>query len=203
MNERTGSTSYRPTLHVVVASTRPGRVGLPIGEWFYRRAVEQGTFQVEWVDLAEIDLPMFDEPLHPRLRQYRHQHTRDWSNLVERADAFAFVIPEYNFGFTAPLKNALDYLSLEWRYKPAGIVSYGGVAAGTRAAQMLKPVLAALKMMPLSEAVSIPFVKQFLDESGQVRANEVMEQSATAMLAELGRWELALRSLRREVAVPS
>lgn len=198
MSERSDPSSYRPKLQVVVASTRPGRVGLPIGEWFYRRAVEHGAFEVQWVDLAAIDLPMFDEPQHPRLRQYQHQHTKDWSALVEQADAFVFVIPEYNFGFTAPLKNALDYLSLEWNYKPAGLVSYGGVAAGTRAVQMLKPVLTTLKMMPLSEAVSIPFVQQFLDENDEVRANAVMEQSATAMLDELGRWELSLRSLRRE-----
>ena len=198
MSERSDPAPELPILQVVVASTRPGRVGLPIGEWFYRQAIEHGGFRVEWVDLAEVDLPMFDEPQHPRLQRYQHQHTKDWSARIERADAFVFVIPEYNFGFTAPLKNALDYLSLEWNYKPAGIVSYGGVAAGTRAAQMLKPVLTTLKMMPMFEAVSIPFVKQFLDENNQVRANEVMEQSATAMLDELVRWERSLRPLRRE-----
>lgn len=190
----------RPTLHVIVASTRPGRVGLPVGRWFQQRAVEHGAFDVQWVDLKEIDLPFFDEPEHPRLQRYQHQHTREWSRLVERADAFVFVMPEYNFGFSAPLKNALDFLNLEWHFKPAGFVSYGGVSGGTRAVQMAKQVVTTLKMMPMSEAVSIPFVKQFLDEDGEIRANDVMEQAATTLLDELSRWEEAMRPLRAPVA---
>ena len=203
MTDRSDSTTSLPRLLVVVASTRPGRVGLPVGAWFHQRAVRHGGFDVEWVDLAEVDLPFFDEPHHPRLRRYQHQHTKDWSARVERADAFVFVTPEYNFGFTAPLKNALDFLSREWAYRPAGIVSYGGVAAGTRAAQMLKQVLTTLKMTPMFEAVSIPFVKQFLDEHGRIRANETMEQAADAMLDELVRWERALRPLRSEAVEAS
>lgn len=191
--------SGRPTLHVIVASTRPGRVGLPVGRWFHQRAVEHGVFDVQWVDLAEVDLPFLDEPHHPRLQRYQHQHTKDWSALIDRADAIVFVMPEYNFGFNAPLKNAIDYLNLEWRYKPVGFVSYGGVSAGTRAVQMAKQVVSTLKMMPMFEAVSIPFVKQFLDEQGEIRANEVMENAANAMLDELARWEEALRPLRRRV----
>jgi NAD(P)H-dependent FMN reductase len=188
-----------PRLLIIIASTRPGRVGLPVGRWFDALARSHGAFEVELVDLLELDLPFMDEPSHPRLHQYTHQHTKDWSATVERADAFAFVTPEYNHGFTAPLKNAIDFLHNEWKYKPVGIVSYGGVSAGTRAAQMLKPVLAALKMTPLSEAVSIPFVAQFIDD-GVVRPNETMEQAADAMLGELLRVSDALRPLREQSA---
>lgn len=190
----------KPRLMIVIASTRPGRIGLPVARWFTERARENGAFDIDVVDLAELNLPFFDEPKHPRMRQYVHQHTKDWSARVEAADAFVFVMPEYNFGFTAPLKNALDYLNLEWAYKPVGLVSYGGVSAGTRAAQMLKQVLTTLKMTPLPEAVSIPFVQQFLGPDGEIRPNEVMEASATAMLNELRRWTDALRSLRLETA---
>ncbi len=185
-----------PTLQIIIASTRPGRVGLPVARWFEQRARAHGGFDVEVVDLAEIDLPFVDEPNHPRLRQYTQQHTKDWSAKVEAADAFALVMPEYNYGFNAPLKNAIDYLHEEWFYKPVGLVSYGGVSAGTRAAQMIKQVLTTLKMTPLSEAVSIPFVARFIDDDGEVRANEVMEQSADAMLTELVRVERALKPLR-------
>lgn len=190
----------KPTLMILIASTRPGRVGLPVGEWFRERAVLHGGFRVEVVDLAELNLPFMDEPRHPRLRQYVHQHTREWSAKVERADAFAFVMPEYNYGFSAPLKNALDYLHHEWAYKPVGFVSYGGVSAGTRAVQMLKQVVTALKMMPVPEAVSIPFVQQFIDDEGQVRANATMDAAADAMLDELLRWVEALRSVREREA---
>lgn len=186
----------KPVLQIVIASTRPGRVGLPVAEWFRDRAVAQDAFEVELVDLAEVNLPFMNEPSHPRLRQYVHQHTKEWSATVERGDAFAFVTPEYNYGFNAVLKNALDYLHHEWQYKPVGFVSYGGVAAGTRAVQMLKQVVTTLKMVPLFEAVSIPFVTQFLDEEGRLRPNEVMNSAADAMLAELERLATALRHLR-------
>jgi NAD(P)H-dependent FMN reductase len=183
-------------LLIVIASTRPGRVGLPVAEWFAERARAHGGFEIEVADLAEIGLPFMDEPNHPRLRRYEHQHTKDWSATVDAADAFVFVTPEYNHGFSAPLKNALDFLNQEWARKPAGFVSYGGVAAGTRAMQMLKPVLAGLRMTPVLEAVNIPFVAQFIDDEGALHANEVMDQAADAMLDELVRVQAALAPLR-------
>src|SRR5689334_11406739 len=153
-----------PRLMVIVASTRPGRVGLPIGQWFAERAAEHGAFTVDLVDLAEINLPFFDEPLHPRLRQYSHQHTKAWSARVDGADAFVWVTPEYNHSFNAPLKNAIDYLNQEWQYKPVGFISYGGVSAGTRAVQMLKPVAAVLKLVPAVTNVVIPNVGRLFDD---------------------------------------
>ena len=184
-------------LEIIIGSTRPGRIGLPIGQWVEAEATAHGGFtEVELVDLAEVNLPFMDEPNHPRLAQYTHQHTRDWSAKVYEADAFVFVTPEYNYGYTAPLKNAIDYLHHEWHYKPAGIVSYGGVAAGTRAAQMLKQVLTTVRMTPIFEAVSIPFVSQFIDEEENVVPNDVMTSSAKAMFEELVRVSEALRPLR-------
>ena len=103
-----------PTLTIVIASTRPGRAGLPIAQWFIARARDHGGFDVVVADLAELRLPLLDEPSHPRLRQYTHQHTKDWSATVERSDAFVFVTAEYNHGYPAPLKNAIDYLHFEW-----------------------------------------------------------------------------------------
>jgi NAD(P)H-dependent FMN reductase len=174
-----------PTLMIVIASMRPGRVGLPVGRWFEGRARARGGFEVQVVDLAELRLPFMDEPNHPRLRQYTQQHTKRWSAMVDSADAFALVTPEYNHGYSPALKNALDYLNQEWRHKPVGFVSYGGVSAGTRAAAMLEPVLIALQMTALARAVHIPFVAQFIDDEGDVDANEVMEKSADALLDEL------------------
>ena len=185
-----------PTLTVIVGSTRPGRAGGPIAEWFTERARAHGGFDVEVADLAEIGLPLLDEPNHPRLGQYVHQHTKDWSALVAASDAFVFVTPEYNYGFNAALKNAIDYLCHEWQHMAAGIVSYGGVSAGTRAAQMLKQVITALKIMPVPEAVNIPFVAQHLDEDKRFKSTELIDASATAMLDELQRWTESLATLR-------
>jgi NAD(P)H-dependent FMN reductase len=183
-------------LQIIIGSTRPGRVGPAVAEWIAQRAREHGGFDVQVADLAEINLPMFDEPNHPRLREYAHQHTRDWSALVAGSDAFIFVTPEYNYGFNAALKNAIDYLHNEWTNKATGIVSYGGVSAGTRATQMLKQVLSSLRMMVVTDAVNIPFVRNLLDEDGRLKPNEVLEASATVMLDELLRWTEALRPLR-------
>jgi NAD(P)H-dependent FMN reductase len=186
----------KPTLQIIIGSTRPGRVGPSVAAWIYDRAVKHGGFEVELIDLAEVNLPIFDEPKHPRFAEYTHQHTRDWSATISRGDAYIFVIPEYNYGFNAAIKNAIDYLNIEWRYKPLGFVTYGGVAAGTRAMQMLKQVVSALKMVPVTDAVNIPFVQQFLDENRVLQPNDVMEGAATAMLDELARWTEATSSLR-------
>jgi NAD(P)H-dependent FMN reductase len=188
-----------PKLAVILASTRPGRAGEPIADWFLERAIAHGAFDVDLVDLAEVDLPFLDEPNHPRLRRYTHDHTKAWSARVDGADAFVFVTPEYNYGLTAPLKNAIDYLHFEWQHKPVGFVSYGGVAAGTRAVQMLKQVVTTLKMLPLFEAVNIPFHTQFIDDEGRLSANEVMEKAAAAMLDELVLTEVTLAPRRAAI----
>lgn len=174
-----------PKLLIVIASTRPGRVGLPVGEWFAERAAAHGKFDLRVVDLKELDLPFMDEPKHPRLQQYEHQHTKDWSAIVAAADAVVFVTPEYNHGYTAPLKNAIDYLNREWQHKPAGIVSYGGVAAGTRAAQQLKQVLVVLGLVPIPTGVMIPFVAKHLGADGAFASTDLIDQSADELLDEL------------------
>jgi NAD(P)H-dependent FMN reductase len=184
-----------PKLLVVIASTRPGRVGLPVGEWFHERALAHGGFEPELVDLAVLDLPLLDEPNHPRMQKYTKEHTQAWSATVAAADAVVLVTAEYNYGYPAALKNALDYLWHEWRHKAIGFVSYGGVAAGTRAVQQLKQVIGALGMYPSLSAVNIPFVAQFIEDE-QLRANDEMQQASTALLDELLTLDGALQTLR-------
>lgn len=177
-----------PVLQIVVGSTRPGRVGAPVAQWIAERARDHGGFTVEVLDLAEIDLPMFDEPIHPMRAQYSNDHTRKWSATVARGDAFVFVTPEYNGSYPGSLKNAIDFLNHEWRYKPAGVVSYGGVSAGTRAAVALRSVLSTLRMVPVVDAVSIPFVGEKIAEDGTLVANDVMVSAAKTMFDEIVRF---------------
>jgi NAD(P)H-dependent FMN reductase len=187
-----------PTLQIVVGSVREGRVGLPVAQWVQAQAAEHGHFAVELVDLAEVGLPLLVEPKHPILGDYRYQYTKDWSATVQRADAFVFVSPEYNHSFSAALKNAIDHLSAEWRYKPVGFVSYGGVAAGTRGVAMLKPVCSVLKMVPITEGVPLPFVHRQLVE-GVFQDDDRLRVAATAMFDELARVSHALAPLRTPV----
>jgi NAD(P)H-dependent FMN reductase len=185
-----------PKLLTVIASTRPGRVGLPVGEWFAQRVFEHGGFESELVDLAVLQLPLLDEPAHPRQRQYTKAHTHAWSAIVDSADAVVLVTAEYNYGYPAALKNAIDYLNHEWRYKPVGFVSYGGVGAGTRAVQQLKQVVQAVQMFAVGGAVNIPFVQQFMTDDGAIEGNDVMHQAAADMLDELLHVGAALAPLR-------
>jgi NAD(P)H-dependent FMN reductase len=183
-------------LSVIIGSTRPGRAGLPIGQWFFERAKAHGKFDVNLVDLKDVGLPLLDEPKHPRLGEYEHEHTKAWSKIVKASDAFVFVTPEYNYSAAPALLNALDYLFAEWAYKPAGFVSYGGASGGMRSVQMLKQTLSVLKVVGLPEAVSIHFFSQLL-EDGVFRGSEALEKTSVTMLDELHRWTEALASLRK------
>jgi NAD(P)H-dependent FMN reductase len=191
-----------PTLTVIIGSTRPGRAGQPIAEWFIEHARAHGGFDVEVADLAEIGLPLLDEPNHPRLGQYVNQHTMDWSARIDRADAVVFVTPEYNYGYPAAIKNAIDFLHREWRDKPVGFVSYGGVAAGTRAVQQLKQVVTTLRMVPVVDSVNIPFHATMIKD-GKFQPNDVVNQAADTMLDELLRLESALHALRTPAPQPA
>jgi NAD(P)H-dependent FMN reductase len=181
-------------LAVVAVSTREGRQGFPIAEWFVERAKAHGKFEVTLLDLQKINLPMFDEPTHPRFKKYEHAHTKAWSAMVEAADAFVFVTPEYNYSAPPSFTNALDYVYQEWQYKVGAFVSYGGPSGGARAVQVERTHLAAMKVMPIPEAVVIPyFLKEI--ENGRFKG-EPHEKAATAVLDELVKWNSALKPLR-------
>lgn len=183
-------------LKIIVASTRPGRKGPAIAAWIDEIARSHPDFEVSLLDLKEINLPFFDEPHHPSLHKYQHEHTKNWSLTIGEADAFIFVTPEYNFGFSAPLKNALDFLFLEWNYKPVAFVSYGGISGGTRAVQMLKQVVTAQKMMPVTEAVYIPFFTKYFNDQDEFIGDDTLNKGADAMLKELAKWTKALKPMR-------
>ncbi|WP_046867355.1 NADPH-dependent FMN reductase [Microvirga massiliensis] len=189
----------RSKLHVVICSTRPGRVGPTVAHWFHEVAIEHDQFDVALVDLAEFNLPLFDEPKHPRLQQYQHEHTKRWAASVNAADAFVFVTPEYNHGPPPSLLNVLNYVYLEWNYKPAGFVSYGGMSGGMRAVQVEKLTLTTLKVVPIIESVVVSMVSQYI-EGGAFKPNDIQSDAAIAMLNELARWAECLKPMRNHSA---
>ena len=183
-------------LNIIIGSTRPGRAGPKVAEWFRKFAEDHGKFEVALIDLNDFRLPVYDEPKHPRIQEYEKDHTKAWSESVASADAYVFVTPEYNYVAPSSLINALDYLVREWAYKPAGIVSYGGLSGGLRAAQSLKPLLTSLRIMPIPEGVAAPFFNKSMDEEGSFQSNDLIDQSAKVMLDELHRWAEALKVMR-------
>ena len=189
-----------PLLQIIIVSTRQGRAGMPVAKWFHEHAARHGKFEIELIDLAEVNLPMFDEPNHPMLQKYQHEHTKAWSATISRGDAYVFVTPEYNYSVPPSLTNALDYLHKEWAYKPVGFVSYGGISGGLRSVQMAKQTATTLRMMAIPEGVPVPFFAQAIDkETGTFKANELHEKSANTMLNALLRWADALKPLRAGV----
>lgn len=183
------------SLGVIVASVREGRVGLPVAHWVVDTARTHGRFEPQLVDLREVGLPLLEEPAHPRLQQYTGDRTKAWSARVSSLDAFVIVTPEYNHSAPPALVNALDHLYNEWNYKAAAFVSYGGVSGGLRSVQMAKPLLSALKVVPIVEAVTLPFVYKQVD-GGRFNAEPAHQKAAAAMLDELARWTDALAVLR-------
>lgn len=187
-------------LAVITVSTREGRVGEAVGKWAYEYAKGHAGFdEVELIDLKEVNLPLLNEPKHPVMKDYQFEHTKRWSALVEPADAFVFVTPEYDYFVPGALVNAIDYLSQEWSYKPAALVGYGGISGGLRSIQAAKPLLTSVKMMPLPESVSVQFVQNFIKE-GVFTPERMHEDMARLMLDELTKWSAALKPMRTHPA---
>jgi NAD(P)H-dependent FMN reductase len=107
-------------------------------------------------------------------------------------------MPEYNYSFSAPLKNAIDYLNREWAYKPVGFVSYGGVSGGLRAVQMIKQVVTTLRMTPVVDAVVIPMVRTMINDNGGFEPTDIVLGSTKAMLDELVKYGRAMAAMRAD-----
>ena len=183
-----------PHILVIVGSTRQGRNGDMVARWLMRRlnarpdASPDASFEL--VDLRDLALPFFDAAVPPAYGIVAPE-ARGWATRVDHADGFVFVTPEYNHGYPAPLKNAIDHLYNDWAHKPAAIVSYGGLAGGSRAAEQLRQVLVEVKAVPIREQVGIPLVTDAFDEAGEPRS-AALDRSLDATVAELLWWAKAL-----------
>ena len=186
-------------LNIIIGSTRPGRAGPVVAQWFHEVAVKHGAFAAKLVDLADFDLPLLNEGGHPINRQYANEPTWRWSASVASADAYVFVTPEYDYFAPASLVNAVQAVLLEWGYKPAGVLSYGGVSGGLRSSQVLRQLLGNVNVHALPQCVPVPFFAQHIQD-GVFQPNDQIRDGANLMLGELHKWALALKRLRDEEA---
>jgi NAD(P)H-dependent FMN reductase len=179
-----------PIVLVIMGSNRAGRVCPTISEWIVQLGRQRTGFRYEIIDLAEWSLPMDDEPAIPATGRYSQAHTRAWSEKISSAGALIFVTPQYNWGYPAVLKNAIDHLYHEWRDKPAVILTYGG-HGGTKCAEQLKQVAAAVKLrlVPTTPALVLPetVIREgaALEPSRDLNQHVASVQSAFAELASL------------------
>lgn len=179
---------------VVIASSRPERVGPAVAEWVYAGTRERADVTYELVDLAEEDLPNIDEPEPASSGNYTQPHTRAWARKVAGYDAFVFVTPEYNRGIPGQLKNALDFLYAEWNDKAAGLVVYGS-SGGLRCAEALKSVLGELQIATVRAQVSVSIYDDMADFS-TMTPRDFQAANRQTMFDQTERWAGALRPLR-------
>jgi NAD(P)H-dependent FMN reductase len=184
-----------PHIGIVIGSTRPGRVGDRVAKWVEERAARRPDAIFEVVDLHEHQLPLLDEPAPAALSSdYLHDHTRRWSAEITRFDGFVFVTPEHNHSVPASLKNAIDYLFVEWHDKAAGFVGYG-VHGGVRAVEHLRQILAEVRVADARTAVALSLFDDFL-EMREFRPRPHHEQVLDRMIDEVVVLVRALRTVR-------
>ncbi|KAK9685783.1 hypothetical protein K7432_015379 [Basidiobolus ranarum] len=153
---------------IIIGSTRPNRIGGQIASWVLDIVSDIPDMSFELVDLAEWNLPLLNEPGIAAKDEYVHEHTRAWSKQINSEDAYIFITPQYNWGYPAALKNAIDYLYKEWNGKPAVIISYAHRGGG-RAAAQLRQVLEGVRMLPATTMPAIAFNDAMLTETGALR----------------------------------
>jgi NAD(P)H-dependent FMN reductase len=189
---------------VILASTRPGRFGDRPAAWLMDRLSKRADLLAELVDLRDFPLPIFDQPSSPArtLRDYPNEEIARWGRTVDEADGFFVITPEYNHGYPASLKNALDYVFPELNRKPIAFVGYGNVG-GARAIEQLRLVAVELEMAPLRHAVHLlpelmapamkadPFTPDLLAP---------LDQRLDRAAADLAWWASALAVARAESA---
>lgn len=191
------NTLTRPLIQIVVGSTRKGRASEPVADWLADIARARGDLTAQIVDLRELGLPWLSGSTPPA-NDRREEGAERWAESVAAADGFVFVTAEYNHGYAAPLKNALDLLFSEWARKPVAFLSYGGAGGGVRAVEQLRQVAIELNMVPIRRQVAIPRIFSALDQERRLTNPPVDE--AQEMLDDLVWWAMALAAARTKVA---
>jgi len=186
-------------IKVILGSTRPNRFGIQPANWVMELSKQYKNARFELVDLAKIDLPMLDEPAPAAMRKYTKEHTKAWASIINEADGFIFVTAEYNYSIPAALKNAIDFVSHEWYYKPAAFVSYGSDAGGARAVEHLRGLSGWLRMYDLREHLHIPNYWTQVDEKGMFQPTSEQADTVKTLLESIVFWADRLKPVREEL----
>lgn len=182
---------------VILGSSREGRHGEKVGLFISELASKRTDWEVEYIDLKERVLPFFTSAKPPKMGDYEEDGTKAWAKTVDEADAFILITPEYNHGYPAVLKNALDLIYKEWNNKPVAFVGYGAAVGGSRAVEQLRQVVVELQMAPIRDAVAVPMVWEAFDEAGKPK-NQYLVESGKAMFDQLSWWGEALKQARNK-----
>jgi NAD(P)H-dependent FMN reductase len=179
---------------IITGSTRPGRNNQAVAEWIHDIAARRQDAEFELVEIAEFGLPLLDESIPPSMSQYSNDHTKAWAAKVATFDGFVFVTPEYNHSTSGALKNAIDFLHVEWNNKAAGFVGYGSVG-GARAIEHLRGILAELQVATVRNTVMLSLFTDF-ENFSDFKPAPFQEGSVNPMLDQVIAWSNALKPLR-------
>jgi NAD(P)H-dependent FMN reductase len=183
-------------LGLIIGSTRLGRFGPTVAEWFLGHVRQRADLEVDVMDLAEIPLPTVQQAEPVVFGHYPHPDVVAFAERVGAADGFVVVTPEYNHGYPASLKLAIDSVYTEWNAKPVGFVSYGGLAGGARAIEQLRQVFAEVHAVTIRETICFGMAHQQFDPEGVLRSPDAADNAAKAFLDQLTWWTEALRDAR-------
>ena len=187
-------------ISVIVGSTRQGRFSEKPARWIFQRVKNRGGVDARLLDLRDFPMPFFDQPVPPAMPgrpAYENEVVKKWTAEIARSDGFIFVTPEYNYGPSAVLKNALDWVYPEWNRKAAAFVSYGS-AMGARGVQQLRLTAIELQLAPVRSSVYIPVATLWAHfQGGDVDAGLTeLEAAAKTMIDDLLWWTAALKVAR-------
>ena len=152
---------------IIIGTNRPARIGRGIAKWL-QRTMQYDGLQIDLIDLAEINLPFLDEPKTADTQEYTQEHTRQWSQLIKGYDGFVLLFPQYNWGYPAVLKNALDFLYHEWNGKPVSLACYGG-HGGFQGSLAMELVIQGLKMKKMTANLPLNIEDDMFDQNGQFK----------------------------------
>ncbi|ANU13305.1 putative reductase [Planococcus halocryophilus Or1] len=182
---------------IITGSTRPGRNSLQVAQWVKNIADKRGDAEYEIVDLKDYNLPMYAEPVAAVLSQdYQTPEAIPWSQKIAELDGYVFICPEYNRSVTSALKNAIDYLYVEWNNKAAGIVSYGSTG-GVRGAEALRVILWELQVPTVRTHPAMSLFTDFVNMS-EFKPADIHEGSVTTLLDQVNAWTNAFEPLRTQ-----
>ena len=187
----------RPHILVILGSSREHRFGDTIARWFMRQTAERSDMTFELADLRDWQHGYYDRARPAAASDYEHDdEAKRWAAVVGRADGFVIISPEYNYGYPAVLKSALDSVYSVWNRKPVSFVTYGGWSGGVRAMQQLREVSIELQMAPVRSSVVMQFAPRLFNEDGELREPDMLERAAARLLDDLAWWTFALRAAR-------
>jgi NAD(P)H-dependent FMN reductase len=187
-------------ISVIVGSTREGRFSEKPARWIFRQLKKREDVDARLLDLRDFPMPFFDQPVTPATPgrpAFEHEAVRKWTAAIAQSDGFVFVTPEYNYGPSAVLKNAIDWVYPEWHRKPICFVSYGSIG-GARGVQQLRQNVVELQMAPIRSSVYIPVPTLMAHyQGGDVEAGLAeLAAPAAAMIDDLLSWTAALKTAR-------